>query len=1197
MLTALHIGPNEELVIDSEDFASAFNLFAVPDCWCPFFAYSKKVDGGAFGRPDLGQVRPALRVVAMGWRSSVTLIQAAVRRIVFDLAGVPRTTSVEKGAPLPAGKHFTVVYLDNFDEVRILKKFSDELQGEGSAPSDTHVKFNEVCDELGLPRNDAKQLVGALSGGIQGGEFDGVRGTIKIGKDKLRNFLAISLALLGQPLVTEFQMRHWIGKAAFIATFRRPLFSILQEVFELLEKCKGKAQPLPPAVVDEVVCFMVLATQAQSELKAKLSPVISCTDASPSGGGSAIATKFKTKSLVVPEEVPEKDVCGCCGTGFRGLDPERRLYVCPRKCGERFCSALCVADHSQGACTRQDFYAPTFGERFSGPRYPLTKACGLAGIAIQRPMDKLVPGDEWNILTESGKHRLAVAETDPALKAEHWAPECRTFSRARGRWIQLPDGGWIQGPRQVRSDDQPWGFNDLTKGDAVAVRQGNQFMKRAIKGLTKRHIAGGIASLEHPYNRYVWDTEEIAEMRRSGDWFETSYSHSCFGGTRVKWTLLFHNSPFLHQALHKPDCPGHADLENYRVTWTADGQLSFDTALEAEYPWGFCVTYANALGAHLRSITPEPVGTYPRTLESLIYTQVRGATRGLQDEQHVIRVVSAVCHVLSNMTEQEEPNHMQWLMRQVGLRGTDVRITVPNEQIQREVVHPYPAFRWLWRTVLSYKWTSEQHINVLEVTAVLTEFRRRLRDVDNINVRFLNIVDSMVTYYAVTKGRSGSKRMNRTLRRIMALNLASKSVMFSLWTLSKWNFADAASRRFERAYRKEIHKFFLFLSSEEEVLPNSYADLDAILAEYINVLFQNGDSLTQAGWLLSGFKRFVPRLRFQLPTAQQYYQNWLRDHVPLRAVPMPWLVAKALAAAAWQNRHYDVAILILVGFSFFLRSTEFLTLPFQNLVVDPARSTVVVTLDRAKTSKQFQQSLVLRNRTLALIVAQGLSRLSRDGPIWRFSARAFRESFGILLRHFQLEPFSFSLYSLRRGGATHVYAANRDIHFVAMQGRWRDVRTARIYLDDARATLEMAQFVHELEDIFRAIHAGVSEDYAVAISGLAYNLCASLGYEDEDELEEALGGPLVNFLEALPHFEVRWPEEGEQAEPRALMRPEPSEDLLDGKCLTFTVSERHDLFRVLLQGAHAEVEIPEIEFTIRPKAERRVDTIYNMMLG
>lgn len=76
------------------------------------------------------------------------------------------------------------------------------------------------------------------------------------------------------------------------------------------------------------------------------------------------------------------------------------------------------------------------------------------------------------------------------------------------------------------------------------------------------------------------------------------------------------------------------------------------------------------------------------------------------------------------------------------------------------------------RTVLSYKWSAEQHINVLEVTAVLTEFRRRLRDPSMINKRTMNIVDSLVTYFAVTKGRSGSKQLNRPLRRIMALNLA-----------------------------------------------------------------------------------------------------------------------------------------------------------------------------------------------------------------------------------------------------------------------------------------------------------------------------------------------------------------------------------------------------------------------------------------
>ena len=403
----------------------------------------------------------------------------------------------------------------------------------------------------------------------------------------------------------------------------------------------------------------------------------------------------------------------------------------------------------------------------------------------------------WDIRTEEGKARLEEAECDEALKATHWAPECRTFSRARGRWIQLPDGNWIEGPRQVRSSEEPWGFEGLHPTDQVAVRQGNVYMKAGIKGIKRRKKAGGIGSLEHPYNSFAWDTQEILELWNEEGWFDTYYSHCCFGGNRVKWTRLVHCSPFLHQALHRPDCPGHQGLEPYYIGYNADGRLAFDTALEAEYPWRFCVAYSEALAAHLREITPSPVGVYPRSLESLVYSQVRGATRGLQDEKLVNRVVDTVLTTLVGMNEGEEQEHLTWLLRQIGLRGTDLRISVSAADVEREVIAPYPAFRWLWRTVLSYKWSSSQHINILEVTAALVEFRRRLRDESNINTKFVNIVDSMATFFALSKGRSGSKRLNRALRRMMALNVASKSVMMVLWTLSKWNFADGASRRFE----------------------------------------------------------------------------------------------------------------------------------------------------------------------------------------------------------------------------------------------------------------------------------------------------------------------------------------------------------------------------------------------------------------
>mmetsp|Transcript_56534 Transcript_56534/g.165322 ORF Transcript_56534/g.165322 Transcript_56534/m.165322 type:complete len:352 (-) Transcript_56534:69-1124(-) len=151
---------------------------------------------------------------------------------------------------------------------------------------------------------------------------------------------------------------------------------------------------------------------------------------------------------------------------------------------------------------------------------------------------------------------------------------------------------------------------------------------------------------------------------------------------------------------------------------------------------------------------------------------------------------------------------------------------------------------------------------------------------------------------------------------------------------------------------------------------------------------------------------------------------------------------------------------------------------------------------------------------------------------------------------------------------------------------------------------EMAQVVHELEDIFRAVHECAGPEHPVAVHGLAYNLCTSLGYEDEDELEEALGGSLADFLGALPHFDVVWPEdaalaEGARMDPKALMKPEPSEEepSSPGLRALFTVTEREDLWRVVLQGPHCTVEIPEIEFAIRPQAHRRVDTIYNMIAG
>lgn len=188
-----------------------------------YFAYSKKVDGKAFGLPEGKLVRAALSVIPMDWHSAVGIIQEAMRHLVFDRAKVSRETSVEKGSPLPDTKTMSVVYLDNFDEITILKQVAMELEGAGEI-TDNHRRFNAVYDAEGLPRNLGKQLVKAISGGMQGGEFDGARGTLKVGSDKLRAFSKMSLGLLASFRWSEFSLRHWTGKAAFCCAFRRVLF-------------------------------------------------------------------------------------------------------------------------------------------------------------------------------------------------------------------------------------------------------------------------------------------------------------------------------------------------------------------------------------------------------------------------------------------------------------------------------------------------------------------------------------------------------------------------------------------------------------------------------------------------------------------------------------------------------------------------------------------------------------------------------------------------------------------------------------------------------------------------------------------------------------------------------------------------------------------------------------------------------------
>ena len=107
------------------------------------------------------------------------------------------------------------------------------------------------------------------------------------------------------------------------------------------------------------------------------------------------------------------------------------------------------------------------------------------------------------------------------------------------------------------------------------------------------------------------------------------------------------------------------------------------------------------------------------------------------------------------------------------------------------------GFRGFVQQVQSYPWDVTNHINVLELSAVFNFLRYATRDLGWCQLRLFHIVDSRVVSCVLAKGRSSSKLLNRILRRICSILVATDLYILPLWTISQWNFGDLPSRVFD----------------------------------------------------------------------------------------------------------------------------------------------------------------------------------------------------------------------------------------------------------------------------------------------------------------------------------------------------------------------------------------------------------------
>ena len=275
----IQVPEESEIIIDSEDMASAFNLFKMPIGWRGMFVYEKKVPASCLGLPGEEPTYVALRTVPMGWVSAVGTVQAAIRHLAFTEAKLPLQSEVQKWQKMPEGSHL-FVYLDSVDQLQVVSRtMAAILKG---SESREHARFREACEKKGLPTNASKMLAGAMSGSLQGGEVVSEAGVFQLQGEKMRMNIAAALHLLGQEEWSPNEAAGVLGRLVFAAAFRRPILSMLEDCFQLLKNMGRKVTP-SVRMTDEMLTMVAMLPMAFTNLRAPIYSKLSATDASPTG--------------------------------------------------------------------------------------------------------------------------------------------------------------------------------------------------------------------------------------------------------------------------------------------------------------------------------------------------------------------------------------------------------------------------------------------------------------------------------------------------------------------------------------------------------------------------------------------------------------------------------------------------------------------------------------------------------------------------------------------------------------------------------------------------------------------------------------------------------------------------------------------------------------------------------------------------
>ena len=834
----LHLSADETLRLSQGDMAAAFYLFKLPPCWRPYFGFNCIFNATSVGASFGGKAVPVCRVLPMGWTSSVGVMQMLSRNLLLN-SRLPGA-ELRKDALAPpwfveealrvGGECWWQVYLDNFMSAEVCKKAVEPGPGK-----QLHSQAMAVWDQEGVLNVPEKHVIDAPLGIELGVRLGGEGRLIGASATRVRKLVHVTLQLLQRP----YPRRRWVqvvlGRWIFVLQFRRQGMCILNQCWNYLKPGEDKRRWWP-LVQKELAALVLIAPLLQWDSTCEYSPLVSCSDASESGGAIAVAEglskagkDFGSRLRDVstnPIEIPVLVISLFNGIGgaFRGYDvaglvPLGLIAVecdaaARRVCRRAWPRAIEIDDVRkidrsmvQGWCNRfprvleVHLHAGFPCVHLSSARADRLNLEGegsnffwelIRVLAIVE--EEFSPTAQVEFVVEN------VASMDVAAREEisnHLGVEpiwvCPSdlmpFNRPRLAWVSAelqPCAGvtYEQGPGFVRVwmdgtplEDEQWietGWRRCDPSNKLPT-----FMK-AIRRRAPPAKPAGLSRCE-PQALDRWRSDDFRfppYQYRRHFLLEDEYHNVRYPGPRERELLLGFGHQ--HVAFALPAGKAKDDPSSFE-----DKQLSLlgDSFAMLSFSW-----ITSQLGRKWASPTS------PNEILARLGL-APGAGLAPHMQAPIRRELNYGCQ---SLPPPSGSSVVAQLARHVNHTGSDVSLSLGVALSGKATAHAsLQAGWWIWRILFTSRWKFKSHINYLEMKVILQTILWRSRFASSLNSRWLHLADSMVCNFILSKGRTSSLLLQPLVREANSVLLALNAVQYQAHVDSGENPTDAASRSAE----------------------------------------------------------------------------------------------------------------------------------------------------------------------------------------------------------------------------------------------------------------------------------------------------------------------------------------------------------------------------------------------------------------